>query len=148
MTPEVGMIVEGKVTGITKFGAFVQLENGKTGLVHISEISNEYVTDINEHIQLNQTVKVKIVSIENEDKIALSIKRAAPRPAPRSQQSGSATKRPPANVHFASASDMSSLSFEDKLLRFKQDSDERMQSLKKTSENRRGNSYKRSSGSY
>lgn len=140
------MIVEGKVTGITKFGAFVQLENGKTGLVHISEISNEYVTDIADHIQMNQTVKVKIVSIENEDKIALSIKRATPRPSPRN--AGAPTTRKPANVHFSSAADMASLSFEDKLLRFKQDSDERMQSLKRNMESKRGNSYKRSSGSY
>ena len=147
MTPEVGMILEGKVTGITKFGAFVQLENGKTGLVHISEISNEYVTDIADHIQMNQTVKVKVVSIENEDKIALSIKRATPRPAPR--PASVPTTKKPANVHFSStAADMASLSFEDKLLRFKQDSDERMQSLKRNTENRRGNSYKRSSGSY
>ncbi len=147
MTPEVGMIVEGKVTGITKFGAFVQLENGKTGLVHISEISNEYVTDIADHIQMNQTVKVKVVSIENEDKIALSIKRATPRPAPR--PASAPTTKKPANVHFSNtAADMASLSFEDKLLRFKQDSDERMQSLKRNTENRRGNSYKRSSGSY
>ncbi|MBQ1936018.1 MAG: S1 RNA-binding domain-containing protein [Clostridia bacterium] len=147
MTPEVGMILEGKVTGITKFGAFVQLENGKTGLVHISEISNEYVTDIADHIQMNQTVKVKVVSIENEDKIALSIKRATPRPAPK--PANASTTKKPANVHFTStAADMASLSFEDKLLRFKQDSDERMQSLKRNTENRRGNSYKRSSGSY
>lgn len=147
MTPEVGTIIEGKVTGITKFGAFVQLENGKTGLVHISEISNEYVTDIADHIQMNQTVKVKVMSIENEDKIALSIKRATPRPAPKPSNGNTATKRP-ANVHFSSAADMASLSFEDKLLRFKQDSDERMQSLKRNMESKRGNSYKRSSGSY
>lgn len=142
MTPEIGTIVEGKVTGITKFGAFVQLENGKTGLVHISEISNEYVTDIAEHLQMNQTVKVKIMSVENEDKIALSIKHAIPRPTV------PPATRKPANVHFSSASDMASLSFEDKLLRFKQDSDERMHSLKRNLESKRGNSYKRSSGSY
>lgn len=146
MTPEVGMIVEGKVTGITKFGAFVRLENGKTGLVHISEISNEYVTNIADHLQMNQTVKVKVMSVENADKIALSIKRAAPRPAPR--PAGEPATKKPANVRFASASDMASLSFEDKLLRFKQDSDERMQSLKRNIESKRGSSYKRSSGSY
>lgn len=146
MQPEVGMIVDGKVTGITKFGAFVQLENGKTGLVHISEISNEYVTNIADHIQMNQEVKVKIMSVENEDKIALSIKRAVPRPASRPTTEPAARK--PANVRFASPADQASLSFEDKMLRFKQDSDERMQSLKRNMESKRGSSYKRSSGSY
>lgn len=79
MQLEVGQILEGKVTGILKFGAFVDIGGGKSGMVHISEVANTYVNDINEHLKEGQTVKVKIVSIGDDGKIALSIKKALPR---------------------------------------------------------------------
>lgn len=81
MQHEVGTIVEGKVTGITKFGAFVELEGGSVGMVHISEISQSYVNDISDHLKEQQIVKVKILNIGEDGKISLSIKRALP-PAP------------------------------------------------------------------
>lgn len=85
MEPQVGSILEGKVTTITKFGAFVALGNGKSGLVHISEIANAFVNDVHDFLQEGQTVKVLVLSTEN-GKINLSIKKALPqqeRPAPR-----------------------------------------------------------------
>ena len=72
---EVGSIVEGKVVGITKFGAFVELEGGKKGLVHISEISDHFVKDVNEYLKLNDRVKVKVINISPDGKIDLSIKK-------------------------------------------------------------------------
>ena len=72
----VGNIVEGKVTGITKFGAFVELPGGKTGMVHISEVAPTYVNEIRDHVTENQVVKVKILNITEEGKISLSMKRA------------------------------------------------------------------------
>lgn len=83
---EIGEILEGKVTGITKFGAFVELPEGKTGMVHISEVSNSYVEDINQFLKEGDTVKVKVINITEEGKISLSIKKALPKP-PRPQQS-------------------------------------------------------------
>ena len=78
---EVGMVLEGKVTGITKFGAFVSLPDGRSGLVHISEIASSYVSDVREHLTEGQTVKVKILAINADGKINLSIKKAeAPPP--------------------------------------------------------------------
>ena len=85
MEPQVGNILEGKVTTITKFGAFVALEGGKSGLVHISEIANTFVNDVHDFLQEGQTVKVLVLSTEN-GKINLSVKKALPpqeRPAPR-----------------------------------------------------------------
>ena len=76
MNLEVGMIVEGKVTGITKFGAFVDLEDGKTGMVHISEVAPTYVSDIKDFLTEGQTVKVKVLTIGEDGKISLSIKKA------------------------------------------------------------------------
>ena len=76
----VGSILEGKVTGITKFGAFVSLGENKSGLVHISEIANTYVNDIHEHLQEGQAVKVKVLAIDENGRINLSIKRALPNP--------------------------------------------------------------------
>lgn len=80
---EVGSIVEGKVNRITKFGAFVELAPGKTGMVHISEVANSYVNDINDFLQEGQTVKVKVLSISEDGKIALSIKKTLPPPQKR-----------------------------------------------------------------
>ena len=78
MNLEVGMIVEGKVTGITKFGAFVDLDGGKTGMVHISEVAPTYVNDIKDYLTEGQTVKVKIITIGDDGKISLSIRKAMP----------------------------------------------------------------------
>lgn len=139
---EVGMILEGKVTGITKFGAFVALPGGKSGLVHISEVANAYVSDINEHLTNGQEVKVKIIAISPDGKINLSIKKAVdnppaesrqprredrPRPA---QQNKPAAPRPqqnnyaPKEVYQPQKS--ADQNFEDKLKQFMQESDSRM----------------------
>ena len=77
---QVGEILEGKVSGITKFGAFVALPGGKSGLVHISEVANAFVSNVGDHVQLGQTVKVMLLSVTPEGKINLSIKRAIPEP--------------------------------------------------------------------
>lgn len=74
----IGDILEGKVTGITKFGAFVELGEGKTGMVHISEVSTDYVEDISQYLKKDQVVKVKVINITDEGKISLSIKKAMP----------------------------------------------------------------------
>ena len=75
MLVEVGKIVDGKVSGITNFGAFVQLSNGQTGLVHISEVAEEYVKDIKTHLKENQAVKVKIISVDNNGKSVYLLRR-------------------------------------------------------------------------
>ena len=73
---QVGQILEGTVTGLTEFGAFVTLPDGKTGMVHISEVSNTYVNNISEHLSEGQEVRVKVIEINEKGKIALSIKKA------------------------------------------------------------------------
>lgn len=84
----VGAILEGKVTGITKFGAFVALPGGKSGLVHISNISDSYVSDINEFLAIGQEIKVKVMNIDQNDRINLSIKHVQSSLSPRSPRSG------------------------------------------------------------
>ena len=76
----VGSIVDGKVTGITKFGAFVALPEGKSGLVHISEIAYSYVNEVSEHLKEGQEVKVKVIGIDQANRINLSIKQVSPPP--------------------------------------------------------------------
>jgi len=85
MQLEVGKIYEGKVTGITKFGAFVEIDRETTGMVHISEVANTFVNEIKDHIQEGQTVKVKVLTIGDDKKISLSIKKAQDAP-PRPQR--------------------------------------------------------------
>ena len=72
----VGQIVEGKITGITNFGVFADIGEGKSGMVHISEVARTYVNDINEHVKIGDTVKMKVLNIGEDGKISLSIKRA------------------------------------------------------------------------
>ncbi len=80
MAIEVGIKVEGKVTGITHFGAFIELSQGVTGLVHISEIADNYVKDVNLHLKLNDKVLVKVINVDKDGKIGLSIKQTVDRP--------------------------------------------------------------------
>ncbi len=132
MQPEVGAVLEGKVSGVTKFGAFVNLPGGKSGLVHISEIANTFVSDVAQFVSVGQTVKVKVIGI-NGDKINLSIKRAeeapeAPRKRAPSQQRPAApgpqqqSARPTGQV----AAPTEDQAFEDKLKQFMKDSDSRI----------------------
>ncbi len=84
MSIEVGSKLQGKVTGITHFGAFVELSEGSTGLVHISEVADNYVKDINEHLKVGDQVEVKVINVEKNGKIGLSIRKAKDQP-PQSQ---------------------------------------------------------------
>lgn len=137
---ELGKVVEGKVSGITNFGAFIQLSDGKTGLVHISEVAEEYVKDINTHLKENQMVKVRIISVDNNGKISLSIKKALePKPIIRSNK--------PIDVDWNRAGN-DNLSFEDRLAKFMKDSDEKMHDLKKSFESKRGSGGYRKSAQY
>ncbi len=88
----VGAIVEGKVTGITKFGAFVALPEGKSGMVHISEVAASFVSDIKDFLQEGQQVKVKIINIDQAGRINLSIKKAQPQES-RPERAGGAAPR-------------------------------------------------------
>ena len=121
--------MEGKVTGIAKFGAFVSLEEGKSGLVHISEISAGFVTDINEHLKVGDVVKVKIVSVDEKGRINLSIRQAQPKPeAPRRPAPKNEYTRP--SVPDFAPEPKAPASFEDMLLKFKQDSDSKLSDLR------------------
>jgi len=124
MQLELGAVVEGKVTGITGFGAFVALENGKNGLVHISDVANTYVSDINDFLKVGQTVRVKITGI-NEGKINLSIKKALePERKPAAPRPQREKKPSPPQGELISESD--DRNFEDKLKKFMQESDSRI----------------------
>lgn len=162
MAIEVGSKLEGKVTGITHFGAFVELPEGQTGLVHISEIADNYVKDVNDHLKLADKVIVKVINVDKDGKIGLSIKQAVDKPpgeenrqperrsfpprdrgeggfgggrgpgggfgGGRGDRGGRPFNKPPANKP----------SFEDKMSRFLKDSEERISSLKKNTEGKRG----------
>ncbi|NLC19958.1 MAG: S1 RNA-binding domain-containing protein, partial [Clostridiales bacterium] len=113
MSVEVGQILEGTVSSITKFGAFILLPCGRTGMVHISEIDDSYVKDINQYLKRNDRVKVKVLAVDDKGKISLSIRRA---------------QEP-------------SMSFEERLAKFLKDSEERLQDIKKNRESKRGGGH-------
>src|SRR5699024_10305907 len=119
MSIEVGIKVIGKVTGITNFGSFVKIEDEKSGLEHTSEVADRYVTDINDYLSVADEVKVKVINIEEDGKIGLSIKKAKDRPSRKRNQERMD-------------------SFEAKMNRFLKDSEDRLASLRKHTESRRG----------
>lgn len=172
MQHEIGKIVEGKVTGITKFGAFVELEDGAVGMVHISEVSSTYVNDISEHLKDQQKVNVKILSINDDGKISLSIKKAMPeqpqrrenKPSNFNNRNNASAARPNnnrndgpsrpnggfnrggnnANSNFNRAPQQNKpASFEDMLSKFIQSSDEKIADQKRDKSSRRGGGQKR-----
>lgn len=126
MPVTVGKVVEGTVTGITNFGAFVELPEGKSGLVHISEISDDYVKKVTDYLKKDQKVKVKILSISQDGKISLSIRQAKPKTSN------------PVEIDWNKTDDrQKGLSFEDKLSKFLKESNEK-QDMLKTREGKRG----------
>lgn len=150
---EVGAIFEGKVTGITKFGAFVDLGGGKTGMVHISEVAPVFVKEIRDFVTEGQTVKVKIIGISEEGKISLSMKKAdesaqqqrpprrredrPPRQNYTRRESTPPVQSPARPGDYEWRARENSGSFEDMMSRFKQMSDEKISDLKRA-ENKRG----------
>lgn len=155
MSLEVGAIVEGEVTGITNFGAFVQLPEGKVGLIHISEVSNVYVKDVHDFLKEHDKVKVKVLSVDDRGKIGLSIKQLTPPPAPQPrpqrpqndncERRNNNGMRPQGDnrerrggMRPQRARPMAPVSFEDKLSKFLKDSDDRMLDLKRNTESKRG----------
>ena len=164
---EVGEILEGKVTGILKFGAFVDLGGGKSGMVHISEVAGTYVNDIKDHVTEGQTVKVKIINIAEDGKISLSIKRAQENRPPKPQYNRSraddtpnkdkdadppkprahTAKKPVKKEHisiedieyaYEPKATVTDAGFEDMLSKFKMSSEDRMSGLKNMDVRKRG----------
>ena len=129
----VGSILDGKVTGITKFGAFVALPGGRSGLVHISEIAYSYVNEVSDHLHEGQEVKVKVIGIDQANRINLSIKQVAP-PPPRPQ--GDRPPRPQGdrrsapNTFVPRPAPKEPSDFEDKLKQFMQSSDSKLSELR------------------
>ena len=142
-----GEIVEGKITGVTSFGVFADIGGGTSGMVHISEISRTFVNDINDFVKVGDTAKMKIISIGEDGKIALSIRKALP------EEPAVKKERKPRPPRVASKPDSSFVweaektapsSFEEMMSKFKQRSDEKISDLKRKNPDARRN--KRGSG--
>lgn len=126
MAVEVGQIIKGTVTGVKKFGAFIKLEDGSTGLCHISEVSNAFIKDIETHLTMNQEVTVKVIGIDEKGKINLSIKQTL------KQESRPAPVR---RTYEPRKKDLDSL-----LTDFMKESDEKLRTMK-SKKSRRGNGH-------
>ncbi|RSD24490.1 S1 domain-containing RNA-binding protein [Mesobacillus subterraneus] len=144
MSIEVGSKLQGKVTGITNFGAFVELPGGSTGLVHISEVADNYVKDINDHLKVGDQVEVKVINVEKDGKIGLSIKKAVDRPErperparPERTDSRPYSQRPRGGRGNDNRNARPE-NFESKMAKFLKDSEDRLSSLKRATESKRG----------
>ncbi|WP_455224079.1 S1 domain-containing RNA-binding protein [Granulicatella sp.] len=156
MSIEVGNILPGKITGITNFGAFVDLGNRKTGLVHISEVSNSYIKDIKDVLTVGDEVQVKVMEIAGDGKVSLSIRRASAdfseetveekpkfqKSAPRNQE-GQGSKKPYSaksapSFEKKSPSQAKVNDFDAMMSSFLKDSEDRLTSLKRNTEGKRG----------
>ncbi len=153
MALEIGTILEGKVTGLTKFGAFVDLGDGQTGMVHISEVASTYVNEITDFVEPGQEVKVKVLSIDETGKISLSIKQAEegyedkPRDKkPHKDFENKKRERPAPNVWQGQKPKVESdnMTFEEMMSKWKTSSDEKMADLKRSTDTKHSGYGKRS----
>lgn len=134
MTLKAGSILEGTVVNITNFGAFVEVD-GKTGLVHISEVSDTFVKDIRQFLKEKDKVKVRVISVDDNGKISLSIKQA----------NVQAKSHKPVEIDWSKEKEkVVGGNFEDRLTKFMKDSEDRFQDLKKHQDSR-NKGYKKSS---
>lgn len=151
MAINVGDIVQGKVISIKEYGAFVRLESGESGMVHISEVASVYVKDINTYLEKDQEVRVKVISVSEDGKIGLSIKQAMPPEESARQQQERAKpeggfqkpqrpRRPQGQVWQGQVRhEEGPQTFEDMMARFKKTSDEKQSDLKRaTGDGKRG----------
>lgn len=145
MQSKIGEIYDGKISGLTSFGAFVRLSNGETGMVHISEVSSGFVKDIASVLSEGQDVRVKVIGVNDNQKISLSIKQAAPDYRPRTEAKPSERRTSPYAPRGNAAPRQTdgdraftNPSFEDMMAKFKKDSDEKISSLKKNNDFRGG----------
>ena len=141
---KVGDVLDGRVTGLTNFGAFVSLPENRTGMVHISEVASSFVNDISEFLKEGQDVRVKVIEINEAGKIGLSIKQVE---KTEGEDSAQKTEKKPRNIapnvwKGAPEKEDGPQTFEDMMLKFKQRSDEKLADLKKATDSRRG-SYSR-----
>ena len=145
----VGAIIEGKVKSITNFGAFIALPENKTGMVHISEVANAYVSDIRQYLTEGQEVKVMIIALDPAGKINLSMKRLEPKPAvssrqrggndrPRAARQGNARTGTPTPTQ-ATVAKSSDQIFEERLKQFMSESDSKISSLRQDTDHRTKN---------
>ncbi|WP_053361271.1 S1 domain-containing RNA-binding protein [Bacillus sp. FJAT-27251] len=140
MSIEVGSKLQGKVTGITNFGAFVELPEGSTGLVHISEVADNYVKDINDHLKVGDQIEVKVLNVEKDGKIGLSIKKAIDRPErpARPERDSKPYSQRPRHGRTNDNRNSRPENFESKMAKFLKDSEDRLTSLKRHTESKRG----------
>lgn len=133
MTVQVGDKITGKVTGITNFGAFVDINEKDNGLVHISEVANEYVKDINDFVKVGDEVTVVVTKIAADGKVALSMKQAQPKPKKPERPAPKKSERPRQKKQRGSTDD-----FDAMMSSFLKDSEDRLTSLKRNTESKRG----------
>lgn len=149
MAIEVGSKLQGKVTGITHFGAFVELPGGVTGLVHISEIADNYVKDVNDHLKLEDTITVKVINVDKDGKIGLSIKQTVDkpleaRPAPsergfeRNRDRGDRPERGGDRGGYRQNRPAPKATFEERINRYLKDSEDRLSTLRRNTDSKRG----------
>jgi len=128
----VGEIFEGKVTGITNFGVFVEFGEGKTGMVHISEVAQTYVNQISDYVKVGDIVKVKVLTVSDEGKISLSMKKAQePAPQPKKERRTPPPRNNKPDMSFVWTKKSEPTSFEEMMSKFKATSDEKFSDLKR-----------------
>lgn len=140
---EIGGVYEGIVNSVTKFGAFISLEGKKSGLVHISEISDEYVKDINDVVKKGDRVKVKVIKIDDDGRISLSMKQVVRKKKEPEQKNAQQRRSPRPDSFDWSARKTEEMSFEDKLSKFRLESEEINRDRKRRMENKRSGGYSR-----
>ncbi|MDR2647785.1 MAG: S1 RNA-binding domain-containing protein [Oscillospiraceae bacterium] len=155
MAFEIGEILDGKITGIIEYGAFVDIGDGKTGMVHISEVAPTYVTNIRDHLATGQEVRVKVLNITEDGKISLSIKKAMDTPL---GGVATPTQRPPMprtqrrstpNVWQGQRTSPvagTGATFDDMLSQFKQTSEDKISTLRRGGDPRYGGGSSRRGG--
>ena len=138
MAIELGSIVEGKVTRITDFGAFVELEDNKSGLIHISEVAGVYVRNVRDFLSEGETVRAKVISIDERGKIALSIKKLQNDNADTARTSRPPVQRSNQRRDAGRQNRQLSASFEERLSKFMKESDEKLADWKRKTDSKRG----------